>query len=99
MRKEAESPGDDTCGASCASMSPAANSFGGDLEQSRRKFLAQSAGTLGLLFLDSLTPQLIAQATQHTRQASAAASQGFKFFTPQEAANFDAFRGADNPQH
>ncbi len=61
------------------------------MEQTRRKFLAQSAGALGLLFLDSLTPQLIAQATQHTRQASAAGAQGFKFFTPQEAADFDAF--------
>ncbi len=62
------------------------------MEQSRRKFLAQSAGTLGLLFLDSLTPQLIAQATQHTREmASAAGTKTFKFFTQQEAADFVAF--------
>jgi gluconate 2-dehydrogenase gamma chain len=63
------------------------------LENSRRKFLAQSAGTLGLLFLDSLTPQLFAQAAQHARQASGAAAQAFKFLTPQEAADFDAFAG------
>jgi gluconate 2-dehydrogenase gamma chain len=61
------------------------------LEHSRRKFLAQSAGALGLLFLDSLTPQLIAQATQHSRQAAAAGAVRFKFLTPQEAADFDAF--------
>ena len=61
------------------------------MENSRRKFLAQGAGALGLLFLDSLTPQLIAQATQHAREASSAGAQSFKFLTPQEAADFDAF--------
>lgn len=61
------------------------------MEQSRRKFLAQSAGTLGLLFLDSLTPQLIAQANEHARAANSAATTDFKFLTPQEAADFDAF--------
>jgi len=61
------------------------------LESSRRKFLAQSAGALGLLFLDSLTPQLVAQATQHTREASAAGGQAFTFLTLREAADFDAF--------
>ena len=61
------------------------------MENTRRKFLAQSAGTLGLLFLDSLTPQLIAQATQHAREAASAATHAFKFLTQQEAADFDAF--------
>ena len=61
------------------------------MESTRRKFLVQSAGALGLLFLDSLTPQLIAQATQHAREASSAGTQAFKFLTPQEAADFDAF--------
>lgn len=61
------------------------------MENSRRKFLAQGAGALGLLFLDSLTPQLIAQASQHARAATAAGTQSFKFLTAQEAADFDAF--------
>jgi gluconate 2-dehydrogenase gamma chain len=60
------------------------------LESTRRKFLAQSAGALGLLFLDSLTPQLIAQATQHA-QAAASGTHTFKFLTQQEAADLDAF--------
>jgi gluconate 2-dehydrogenase gamma chain len=61
------------------------------LEHTRRKFLAQSAGALGLLFLDSLTPQLIAQANEHARAAAAESSRAFKFLTPLEAADFDAF--------
>jgi gluconate 2-dehydrogenase gamma chain len=61
------------------------------LETTRRKFLAQGAGALGLLFLDSLTPQLVAQATQHAKAATAADAKNFKFLTPQEAADFDAF--------
>jgi gluconate 2-dehydrogenase gamma chain len=60
------------------------------LENTRRKFLAQSAGALGLLFLDSLTPQLMAQASEHAHTATSAA-QAFTFLTQQEAANFDAF--------
>jgi gluconate 2-dehydrogenase gamma chain len=60
------------------------------LENTRRKFLAQSAGALGLLFLDSLTPQLTAQATQHARAANSV-DKDFKFLTQQEAADFDAF--------
>lgn len=61
------------------------------MEHTRRSFLAQSAGALGLLFLDSLTPQLIAQATQYAREANSSGTQPFKFLTPQEAADFDAF--------
>jgi gluconate 2-dehydrogenase gamma chain len=62
------------------------------VENTRRKFLAQGAGALGLLFLDSLTPQLIAQASQHARAATAAANANtFRFLTAQEAADFDAF--------
>jgi gluconate 2-dehydrogenase gamma chain len=61
------------------------------LEHTRRKFLAQSAGALGLLFLDSLTPKLIAQANEHARAATATGAKEFKFLTPQEAADFDAF--------
>jgi len=61
------------------------------LEHTRRSFLSQSLGALGLLFIDSLTPQLIAQATQHAREASAAGTRPFVFLTQQEAADFDAF--------
>lgn len=61
------------------------------MEHTRRTFLAQSAGALGLLFIDSLTPQLIAQATEHARTATAADAKNFKFLTQQEAADFDAF--------
>ena len=61
------------------------------MESTRRKFLAQSTGALGLLFLDSLTPKLIAQANEHARAATAAGAKEFKFLTPQEAADFDAF--------
>jgi len=61
------------------------------LESTRRTFLAQSAGALGLLFLDSLTPQLIAQATQHARAAASGDPRAFRFLTQPEAADFDAF--------
>lgn len=61
------------------------------MEHTRRSFLAQSAGALGLLFLDSLTPQLVAQAAQHAREATSAGTQSFKFLSSQEAADFDAF--------
>ena len=61
------------------------------MEHTRRSFLSQSLGALGLLFIDSLTPQLIAQATQHAREASAAGTRPFVFLTQQEAADFDAF--------
>ena len=61
------------------------------MEKTRRTFLAQSAGALGLLFLESLTPQLIAQASQHARAATSTSAPGFKFLTQQEAADFEAF--------
>ena len=61
------------------------------MESTRRTFLAQSAGALGLLFLDSLTPQLIAQATQHARAAASGDPRAFRFLTQPEAADFDAF--------
>jgi len=61
------------------------------LESTRRTFLAQSAGALGLLFLDSLTPQLIAQATQHARAAASGDPRAFRFLTQPEAGDFDAF--------
>jgi hypothetical protein len=62
------------------------------LETSRRNFLSQSAGALGLLFLHSLTPELLAQAHQHARTlATGTAGKTFTFLTPEEAADFDAF--------
>ena len=61
------------------------------MENTRRMFLAQSAGALGLLFLDSLTPQLIAQASEHAKAAAAGSAKEFRFLTVQEAADFDAF--------
>ena len=61
------------------------------MEHTRRKFLAQSAGALGLLFVESLTPQLIAQANEHARAAASTGEQTFHFLTEQEAADFDAF--------
>jgi len=61
------------------------------LETTRRSFLAQSAGALGILFLDSLTPQLLAQAHQHAHAAATNGLQGFRFLTKQEAADFEAF--------
>lgn len=62
------------------------------MDTTRRTFLSQGAGALGLLFLSSLTPELIAQAHQHAQaNANAAESHTFKFLTSQEAADFDAF--------
>ena len=61
------------------------------LESTRRKFLAQSAGALGLLFLDSLTPQLVAQATQHAQSGDRCRRPRLQVPHPQEAADFDAF--------
>lgn len=62
------------------------------MDRTRRIFLTQSAGALGALFLNSLTPELIAQAQQHARaSATGSGTHSFKFLTQQEAADFDAF--------
>ena len=61
------------------------------MENTRRSFLTQSCGALALLLFDSLTPQLIAQATQHAKAAAAQSSKEFQFLTQPEAADFDAF--------
>lgn len=62
------------------------------MDTTRRTFLSQGAGALGLLFLSSLTPELIAQAHKHAQSsANAAEPHAFKFLTQQEAADFDAF--------
>ena len=62
------------------------------MDSTRRTFLAQGAGAFALLFLQSLTPELIAQAHEHAKAASASGNlETFRFFTRQEAADFDAF--------
>ncbi len=61
------------------------------MESTRRTFLARSAGALGLLFLESLTPELIAQAHKHAASSAAADGAGFHFLSKQEAADFEAF--------
>jgi len=63
-----------------------------DTDQTRRLFLGQAGVSLGLLWLGSLTPDLLAQAHQHAQQAGGqSASKTYRFFTPQQAADFDAF--------
>jgi gluconate 2-dehydrogenase gamma chain len=59
--------------------------------QTRRLFLTQAGASLGLLWLGSLTPELLAQAHAHAKAVPAAASGPLRFFTPEEAADFDAF--------
>jgi gluconate 2-dehydrogenase gamma chain len=46
---------------------------------------------MGLLWLGSLTPELLAQAHSHAQTAGQSATTGYRFFTPQQAADFDAF--------
>lgn len=63
-----------------------------DSSTTRRAFLAQGAASLGMAYLGSLTPELIAQAHQHAKSASAFVdSKTFRFFTPQQAADYEAF--------
>ena len=58
----------------------------------RRAFLAQGGTSLGLLWLSSLTPELIAQAHEHAEAARRTTNTAeFRFFTPAQAACFDAF--------
>jgi gluconate 2-dehydrogenase gamma chain len=62
------------------------------LDSTRRSFLAQGTGALGLLFVQSLTPKLMAQAHEHARAARiSGAEKKLHFLTPQEATDFDAF--------
>jgi gluconate 2-dehydrogenase gamma chain len=63
-----------------------------DNSTTRRAFLAQAAASLGVAYLGSLTPGLIAQAHQHAKaMASNAETRDFRFFTPQQAADYEAF--------
>jgi gluconate 2-dehydrogenase gamma chain len=62
------------------------------LDTTRRTFLSQGAGALGLLLLSSLTPELIAQAKEHAQaNAKADGPHTFRFLTQQEATDFEAF--------
>lgn len=62
------------------------------MESTRRTFLAQAAASLGLMYLNGLTPELIAQAHEHAKAAPRNLDgQPFRFFTPQQAADYEAF--------
>lgn len=58
-----------------------------DSNLTRRLFLTQAGASLGILYLGALTPELLAQAHAHAKTASAAS----RFFSPEQAADFDAF--------
>jgi gluconate 2-dehydrogenase gamma chain len=62
------------------------------LDETRRKFLAQAAASLGLLYLSGLTPEVVAQAHQHAKTTPRNLDgQPFRFFTAQQAADYEAF--------
>jgi gluconate 2-dehydrogenase gamma chain len=62
------------------------------LDSTRRTFLAQAAASLGVLYLSGLTPEVVAQAHEHAKTAPRNLDgQPFRFFTPQQAADYEAF--------
>lgn len=60
-------------------------------DQTRRLFLGQAGASLGLLCLSSLTPDLLAKAHAYAQATHADGTKAYRFFTPQQAADFDAF--------
>ena len=62
-----------------------------DTNQTRRLFLGQAGASFGLLCLGSLTPDLLAKAHAYAQSAHADGAKPYRFFTPQQAAEFDAF--------
>ena len=62
-----------------------------ETDHTRRLFLGQAGASLGLAWLSSLTPELLAQAATHAQSAHASGTKSFRFFTPEQAADFDAF--------
>ena len=62
-----------------------------DIDSTRRAFLLQASASLGMFYLGSLTPDLLAQAHAHAQSAAAGGTKAYRFLTPQEAAAFDAF--------
>ena len=62
------------------------------MDNTRRTFLAQAAASLGLLYLSGLTPEVVAQAHEHAKAAPRNLDgQPFRFFTTQQAADYEAF--------
>ena len=68
-----------------------------DIDLTRRSFLAQATASLGVFYLGSLTPELLAQAHAHAQSAATSQSGSFRFFTPHQAADFDAFSAQTIP--
>ena len=62
-----------------------------DIDQTRRLFLGQAGASFGLLCLSALTPDLLAQAHEHAQAAASSGTKTYRFFTPKQAAVFDAF--------
>jgi len=60
-------------------------------ESTRRAFLFQAGASLGMLCFGALTPELLAQAHDHAKSIASHSNSGYRFFTPQQAAAFDAF--------
>jgi gluconate 2-dehydrogenase gamma chain len=55
-------------------------------------FLSSAAASLGLLYIGGLTPEILAQAHQHAKAAPRNLDgQPLRFFTPQQAADYEAF--------
>jgi gluconate 2-dehydrogenase gamma chain len=62
------------------------------LDNTRRTFIGQAAASLGLLYLSGLTPEIVAQAHEHAKAAPLnLTGQPFRFFTAQQAADYEAF--------
>ena len=62
------------------------------MDNTRRIFLTQAAASLGLLYWNGLTPEVLAQAHQHAKTAPLSLDgQPFRFFTPQQARDYEAF--------
>ena len=64
-----------------------------DTDITRRAFLTKAGASLGMLYVGVLTPELLAQAHAHAKSMPPAttASGALRFFTPEQAAEFDAF--------
>ena len=62
------------------------------MDDSRRTFLNKAAASLGLLYLSGLTPNILAQAHEHAKTIPRNLDgQPFRFFTRQQAADYEAF--------
>jgi hypothetical protein len=62
------------------------------LSTTRRSFLTHVAATLGVLSISGLTPEIFAQAHEHAKAVPRNFDgQPFRFFTPAQAADYEAF--------